>query len=128
MRARPSIDAPADKAQKRPFLGRFDARRTETRENVFDPQKREKKAPAKTHAQGLDIPPIPPGEPGELGESFAKPRKRWIRGLFSRGGISGGTISTGGIGFLARPFCAQEEYSIPSRLIAWEVQFWDRVP
>ena len=67
MRARPSIDAPADKAQKRPFLGRFDASRTETRENVFDPQKREKKAPAKTHAQGLDIPPIPLGESWGLG-------------------------------------------------------------
>ena len=41
MRARPSIDAPSDKAQKRPFLGRLDASRTETRRSVFDPQKRE---------------------------------------------------------------------------------------
>ena len=38
------LDAPSDKAQKRPYLGRFDAERPETRGNVFPPRKREKKA------------------------------------------------------------------------------------
>ena len=40
LRRRP--DAPSDKAKKRPFLGRFDAERPETRGNVFPPRKREK--------------------------------------------------------------------------------------
>lgn len=71
MRAIPSIDAPADEAQKRPFLGLFDASRTETRLSVFPPPKREKKAPTKTHAQGLDIPPGNLGESGESGELLA---------------------------------------------------------
>ena len=36
------LDAPSDKAQKRPFLGRLDASRTETPRSVFPPRKREK--------------------------------------------------------------------------------------
>ena len=36
------LDAPSDKAKKRPFLGRPDASRTETPRSVFPPQKREK--------------------------------------------------------------------------------------
>ena len=36
------FDDPDEKAQKRPFLGRLDASRTETRLSVFPPPKREK--------------------------------------------------------------------------------------
>ena len=43
------FDAPADKAQKRPFLGRFDAERPETHRSVFGPRKREKR-----HMQIID--------------------------------------------------------------------------
>ena len=38
------FDAPTDKAPKRPFLGLFDAGRTETRRSVLGPRKREKTA------------------------------------------------------------------------------------
>ena len=62
-----------------PKMGRFDASRTETRRSVFPPPKREKKAPAKTHAQGLDIPPGESGGIGELLASFA--RMKIIRSL-----------------------------------------------
>ena len=48
-----------------PKRGRFEASQTETPRSAFPPRKREKKAPAKTHAQGLDIPPISPIPPGE---------------------------------------------------------------
>ena len=38
------FDAPTDKARKRPFLGGFDASRTETRRCVLGHRKREKTA------------------------------------------------------------------------------------
>ena len=76
------VDAPSDKAKKRPFLGRFDASRTETRGNVFPPLKREKTAPAKAHALGgQNGPPsfVPPGESMGLLASFARMKNIRLR-------------------------------------------------
>ena len=93
------VKAPTDKAPKRP-----------------------KKGPLRCKPNGNPMGCISPTETRKNGPMSGHTRKGGKRtpALFPR--------FPRGIDGLARHFCAHEEYSPPSRRIAWGVQFWDHVP